>query len=673
LECAEVDNSARRRDYPCMAQSHPTQARSRALGALAVLVLALLISLVAFLGRGGCTSTVAFDRPVDEARPAGEVDVERAADRPAAFDVVAAIREPGPKRDAAAHALSPVRGLVVDAKTGEIVPHVEIVLSLDARTERIEVGEDGRFASTADFPSGPIRAVVHDEGAVVGEVQALHDAPTGKHEWRVAVPIGPTIPFASIDKVAARVDAWRARIVESALVPEIVAELEVVESGLVVRAPSLARPDREWSWKLIRPGNPPWIRYSRHEHERIPGVRSLLELREDTANRKGSFILKSTVGVHPAVDIDTRPFAKARLRLAREPANKNLPMRVVMYDTRDQPLPGAPTAPVFDEGFVDEKGEIEFTDLDGGTKHVIGWSREERLDQHVVVDPGPTDVFEVHATRADRGSRGRVKNRDLRWHLAETVHVLAKPAVAEGRMRGWMTTLERGWGLSGDVLSGVYGGIDAHVVMGEPANRRLTRSFREDLVDCRFDVEDNMSAEIAFGPAGSFFPTKSSSARDMLILFESLEFSWSAWSAGKQPIFGDQRNLKADAGGTRSAKLDFQPGWGVHLVLRAGAPTDIQSDLALWSDESLRRRTRSEDREGPSVEAAVLAAPPIVGVTLQVDGYDEAVSDAVGEIRLRRAFEPRQLTLVGRGWRLTALEHLPGKAPRYVAWLRRNP
>lgn len=69
----------------------------------------------------------------------------------------------------------------------------------------------------------------------------------------------------------------------------------------------------------------------------------------------------------------------------------------------------------------------------------------------------------------------------------------------------------------------------------------------------------------------------------------------------------------------------------------------------------------------------MLAAPPVPGVTLRIDGFDEGLSDADGELRIRRPFRPDRLTLIGRGWRLTALEKLPGSAPRYVAWLRRNP
>lgn len=670
MERLEFDNSGLRADYRGMATSNPTTVRSRALGALAVLVLALLISLMLFVGRAGCTSAVAFDRPTEDAAQPTDFGAALASGTNGSADVDATIADPRAKRDAAALAVGPVRGLVVDARTREIVPHVEVVLTLGPRTERILVGDDGRFASADEFPSGEIHAVVHDDGAVVGEARIEHDAMAGTNERRIEVSIGPTIPVASVDKVAVRVEAWRARIVESALFPEIVAELEVVESGLAVRTPSTARPDREWSWKSIRPGNPPWIRYPRHEHEPNSSVRSLLELRDDSANRKGSFILKSTVGVHPPVDVETLAFAKARLRLVRAPANEKLPMRVVVYDTRDDPLPGAPTAPVFDEGVVDDKGEIEFTDLDGGTKHVVGWSREERVDQHLVVPAGPLDFFDVPTKRAERGARTWVKNRGLPWYMADLIHVVAKPAVAAGRMRGWMTSIDRGGSFQGEA---VYAGIDAHVVLGEMSQRTFGGRLRDVFTVYRFDVDKHADAEICFGPTGSFFPAKSRGARDPLVLFEALQFSWSAWSEGKQPVFGTTQDFGEAADDTRAVKFDFEPGWGAHIVLRAGSPSDIRSDLALWTDEKMRNRSRSEDRDGPRVEAAVLAAPPVVGVTLQIDGYDEAVSDEAGEIRLRRAFEPRQLTLVGRGWRLTAFEHLPGKAPRYVAWLKRNP
>jgi len=657
-----------------MATSNPTTVRSRALGALAVLVLALLISLMLFVGRGGCTSAVAFDRATDEAAPmtSGFDAALASAAQTAVGDAGVAIADPRSKRDAAAPHLGPVRGLVVDEETHEIVPHVEVVLTLGARSERVVVGPDGRFAALDEFPSGEIHAVVHDDGAVVGEARLAHDATVGTNEWRLEVPIGPTIPLASIDKVAVRAEAWRARIVESALFAEIVAELEVVESGLAVRAPSPARPDREWSWRSIRPGNPAWIRYPRREHASIAGVRSLLELRDDTANRKGSLILKKTVGVHPAVDVDTLPFAKARLRLVRAAAHEKLPMRIVVYDTRDNPLPGAPTAPVFDEGVVDEKGEIEFTDLDGGTKHIVGWSREERVDQHLVVPAGPLDSFEVSVKRADR--QEALPPKDYAWprYISDTRHVVAKPIVAQGRMRGWLSTLDARSRVTPDQLRR-RGGVEARVVLGNYVSPRFGTSDRG-TITYRFEVDEERDAEIVFGPAGSLYPTGGWSARRPLVLPASMEFSWSAWAEGMQPVFGDHLDCRPGDDGKATTKLRFEPGWGVHLVLRAGTPEQITSDVGAWShlDSHVRAEVRP-DAENRSLEATVLAAPPVVGVTLQVDGYDEAVSDAAGEIRLRRAFEPRQLTLVGRGWRLTALEKLPGKAPRYVAWLRRNP
>ena len=657
-----------------MASSNPATVRSRALGALAVLVLALLISLALFVGRGGCTSAVAFDRPPDDA--AGPADFEREI----APQLAGAPGDAGPdlyasrsKRDAAAVALGPVRGIVRDDVTHEIVPFVEVELALGDRVELIAVGADGRFASPADFPSGQIVATVRDEGAEVSRSEILHEAARGTTDWSVEVPIGPTISLTSIDDRPIRAEAWRARIVESALAPEIVGELDVLESALVMRAPSGARPDREWSWRTLRPGNRPWIRYPRREHAPAVGVRAALELRDDVANRRGVAPLRATIGIHPAVEVDSVAFAKMRLRLVRAPEHEKLPMRVVVYDTRDEPLAGVLTAPVFDEGVVDDQGEIEFTDLEGGTKHVVGWSREERVDHHLVVSEGPSDFVPVPAKRTELCADGRVVNRELPWFAADRLYVVAKPAAAEDRMRGWLAKGEVENRFLREVIDTALGGIEGRVVLGDFLSSHFRESPTYQLAAYRFEAGPRTGAEILFGPSGSLFPSGGWSAERPLVLLERTDFSWSAWSEGQQPLFGSQVGDVDGTDETRRIELRFDPGWGAQIVLRAGSPNDIVDEPAMWSLERPRRQGRVQERAKAPSDAAVLAAPPVPGVTLRIDGLDEGLSDAVGELRIRRPFRPDRLTLVGRGWRLTALEKLPGTAPRYVAWLRRNP
>jgi hypothetical protein len=178
-----------------MAHSQPARARTLALGTLAVRGVALLISLGAFGGRGGCTSAIALDQDRSERERAPLELVGATAGR--ADDDTRSGRDA--QRGAAAVALGPIDGLVVDVTTHELVPFVELEFQQGERIDRITVGADARFVAPAEFPSGAVRAIVRDENVIVGEAVIEHDGLRGTHEWRIEVPIGPTIPVAAID------------------------------------------------------------------------------------------------------------------------------------------------------------------------------------------------------------------------------------------------------------------------------------------------------------------------------------------------------------------------------------------------------------------------------------------------------------------------------------------
>lgn len=653
-----------------MAHSQPHRLRTFALGSLSVVVLALLVSLMLFVGQGGCTSAVALDQPSTNENARAPLDLVGTPDR----EKSASSADAAGKRDAAVKAAAIVRGIVVDDITGELVPFVEVELKLGELLDRIVVGDDGAFASALDFPTGTLRATVRDETVPVGSFEIEHDGVRGTRDWRIAVPIGPTIRVSAIDDLPVPPETWRARIVESALAPEVVAEIVVVESGLALRAPSADLPDRTWSWRAFRAGPTPWIRYPHREHAPLPGVPPSLEVRDDTANKKGEVLFRSTIGIQDPVAVKTRAFGKARIRVERLPG-ATAPMRAVLFDTRDEPRMGSLTAPVFDEGEIGMSGEIEFAELEPGTKRLIAWSRDGRLDDRFVVQAGPSDVVEMResplaAKEAGNSTWTRVVSSKL-----AVAHVLATYPAAEGRMRPWMTSTSRSasnrFERVDEFRAANAEGIEIRVVGGGlPLERH---DFASDQV-FRFESDREVSAELVFGPVGQFFSSGGWPADRKFVLPYGLGFTWSAWAKGMQPVFGDQSDWKrSDDREVGITKVRFEPGWGAQIFLRAGDPETIARENWPWTDPRTRARSRSRDKEIDDISAAVLAAQPVPGVTLRIDGLDSAMSDAAGELRIVQYGLPVQLTLIGAGWRVTSLQKLPGDAPRYVAWLRRNP
>jgi hypothetical protein len=218
-----------------MARSHPTAARSLALGALAVLVLALLLSLLLFVGQGGCTPAVAFDRPIEEGAPPATPELVGAPD--AALPATdACAPEPAPPVTVRAGWL-PVDGYVFDERTRDPVPFVEVRVVHALGAELVAVGADARFVLPGGAPPGELTAIVVDEDVEVGRATTQRGGGGGTSRWPVAVPIGPTIPIAEIDRRPPHAESSRARLRENALPEGVIGQIEVEADGLTVRKP----------------------------------------------------------------------------------------------------------------------------------------------------------------------------------------------------------------------------------------------------------------------------------------------------------------------------------------------------------------------------------------------------------------------------------------------------
>jgi len=193
-----------------------TTGRWLTLGALGVFVLALILSLMLFLSDSGCTPAVAFDRPaVGKSPPPRPVELDSGVTTRTTISADEAEAGTQRRRDSALAPSSSVSGIVVDAVTHETVPYVDVELVLKNRHEVIAVGPDGAFVSTTSFPSGDLSAIVRDDGVEIGRASIVHVAERGTRGWRVEVPIGPTIPIATIDGLRYDPAVWRVRIRES--------------------------------------------------------------------------------------------------------------------------------------------------------------------------------------------------------------------------------------------------------------------------------------------------------------------------------------------------------------------------------------------------------------------------------------------------------------------------
>jgi len=642
-------------------------ARSRWLAGLAVLALALTLSLMLLLSDGGCTPAVAFDRTIAEEAPKRRpLELDSGVTTRTSSPAVATEEGTQRRRDPVLAPASSVSGIVTDVVTHEIVPYVEVELVLANRSERIAVGDDGAFASTTGFPSGELRAIVRDDVIEVGRASIAHGAERGTRGWRVEVPIGPTIHIATIDGLYYDPANWRARIRESALEEDVVGELDVGAEGLSLYAPSPALPDRAWSWARVRSGG--WARYARQEHPPIAGVRPRVQVRNDAENSDGRARLKSTIGAQPTLAVTTTRFGRIAVDIARTKDAK--PMRAVLFDLRDSTTSTAVGPPTFEELDVTSEGYVEFADLEPGRKQLIAWSQDELFEDRYVASRGSRLEAKLSPRKSRRTGSGALPRSTgdvpYGWSGASE-RLIASPSDASSRMRSWIQPIEDFDSSTSDFLrrstSDIRFRSSASVL--EPSHDFVqTKSVRHAIRMTLGLGGPSIAGRISFGPGGVLFPSKSHPADEPFELPESIYFTWSAWAEGMQPVFGTQREFVEQSDGTRVASVAVQRGSGFELLLRAGDPARIAQDPWPWPANA--------GGQDLAVLAA-LAAAPVPGVKVEIDTYAAGASDLDGSVRVSHPILPRRITLVGRGWRLCALDRLPGGEQRYVAWLRRNP
>lgn len=641
--------------------------RARWLAGLAVLALALTLSLMLLLSDGGCTPAVAFDRPiVEEAPQRRALELDSGVTTRTASQTVADENGSERRRDPILAPASSVSGIVTDIVTHEIVPEVEVELILANRSERIAVGADGAFASKAGFPSGEVRAIVRDDGIEVGRASIAHNAANGTRRWRVDVPIGPTIRIATIDGLYYDPTKWRVRIRESALEDDVVGELDVGAEGLSLYAPSAALPDRTWSWMRVRPGG--WARYARQEHPSATGLLTRVQVRNDAENGDGRAALKGTIGVQPTLAVTTTSFGRISVVIQRTKDTK--PMRAVLFDVRDSTTSTAVGPPTFEELDVTSAGHVEFADLEPGSKRLVAWSQDELAEDSYVAARGLTLEAKLSVRKPRRsGGAGipRLQSGAPYGWSGESERLIASPGDAAPRMRSWIRAVEDFDSFGTDLLYRSR----FEISFRSSASRLETSPLFVQPKTARYAIRlrfgtggSSVAGRIAFGPGGDVFPVKSHPADEWFELPEKLDFTWSAWAEGMQPVFGTQRDFVEQPDGTRVASVAVQRGSGFEILLRAGEPERIAKDPWPWPEKV--------DGQDMAVLAA-LAAAPVPGVKVEIDTYAAGASGLDGSVRIGHPILPQRITLVGRGWRLCALDRLSGGEQRYVAWLRRNP
>jgi hypothetical protein len=184
-------------------------------------------------------------------------------------------------------------------------------------------------------------------------------------------------------------------------------------------------------------------------------------------------------------------------------------------------------------------------------------------------------------------------------------------------------------------------------------------------------IESNLAAlrcSITAGPAGSLFTTERYSALNSWRLSPGNPAMFTAWYQGYMPVAVDEGDFMVQ-GDEAVAGVTFHPGWGVQLVFREGDPT-----AAATKGDAASKVGQPRDKRRPAEQIPPgFAAPPLPGVLVRSHGDKLGTSDANGSVLLGQTLMPDRLSLVAEGWRLAALERMPGAGSRWWVWMKRDP
>lgn|GEM_PF-3577964 len=562
-----------------------------------------------------------------------------------------------------------LRGRVLDAATGE--PWREVWVRLDGGGEGdlVRTTDTGHFIAEAELSGGPVEVRVGldpdgpwaQDQPVVLEHEPARAAEVA-HE--LAVPAGPSFTLDFLEQAAEEPERWEARLVEL--------------------GPGVRR--RPWSWRVLRAGDPPRLRYPRLEHAPEEAWRPFVELRLRQKDWFARAPVDRALGQHPEplplelvqgsvyggrlVDEGGRPVASAQLDL--------------------RPLGGGPL-PLLDDrprlAWSDAQGRFELGGpeqggyLEPGVHHLVVRSEgRETLRLDLELEAGDRSGHELRLREvaaelslpvAVRGPEGGpppevlVALDGLDLPLRRALHTRATdPALGLVRRAGL------GWAmLFEDLPAGRYR-VEVLGLDGRPYEPRS--------VEVRLPGDEGAAFAQVAGPAPRvlrFEPRAAGETAQPPEYFLRLAGEgwwspeatrvrrghgmgsvvpgagidrWRVWVAGCLPRWGRIDEL-AEPGGEALA-LELEAGWGAELLVLDASRGLPSPELDSWS-----------------LTAFAHQAAPVEGALVIADGRLVGQSDAAGRVRLELDALPERLEVWKDGWRARG----PGDGTEVLADLRR--
>jgi len=561
---------------------------------------------------------------------------------------------------------APVEGIVVNELTQEGVFELRVELSLGELSESVRTDGQGNFATEVAFPPGALSAAVFDEPpggpAGIGTFRREHlkDGMLGE-PWALEVGIGPSFLLDATSGASLGPD-FMARIVEASPEPRFAAVLDVHAGGFVLNrdAPVELGKHIENSWPEIpvRPGTPPWIRYS-SQHLKPPAEEVAREITLQVHGGGqwiGAAEILTTVGHYPhtigiplracgtvagsVIDTTETPVKEASVRLFSRGSGSELAIR---------------------ETKTNDGGAYNFADVDAGLYRLVvqpllhaGDERELRVEQGpnplptVILPPALVagdvagELFVAADTPHERPFLTLASAEGSSWRKVEVARVAARDE--HGTLYAFRFQ---------DVPSGEFDLAVGHLGLNKGLSnfwtpRKLRVYSPRDGIrfDCRapddpealvFRVTDAAGnsvahADVTFGPEGFLVGQYKLRGDRVFFLPRGVPLEWTVSARGYRPVRGNASAALRD-GDRRVVDVVLKRGWGATLHVLAAPDA---------SKLNRHRRTVYESElfwQATPVVARVYADGRIVGRT-----------DARGRIDLSLAHMPQKIRVEMPGW-----------------------
>lgn len=466
---------------------------------------------------------------------------------------------------------APIRGRILDRRTGEPVPNFEVSVELRRKEPvRLITNADGEYETPKTYKRtryslGLIDHARSPEPQGPDRARITHDPADPRSEVRIV--IGPAFALDLVDESGQPVadpESFDAFLYHDRPLAESLPEGQAAPRAPVRETDSVWTRFRDRRAEVLLSGGPWWLEVRSLDGLRAGGIR-IAKLENDPEPLRIA-IGSSAVLEGRLVDAAGSALSKAALRLRRTPDAAWHERRFTEDDGTFRFASLEPGSWQLELCDPRARGMTWSFDLAGGRVHAAGDLSFERLEAGGILRgrlTSKTALYEadgelvLEATDKELFQKPR---HTLDWSLLDSGQLVADIAIevpAADRYRLRLLTLDRfDWGVIGETD-----------LQQEPFAIVLddrTQDLRFEIIDATTrEPLENAELAVSLGLYNDWFDGASADLEDIPKSVRDDAFSWCVTAEGYRPRFGDLSPFPAEnEDGLRVLELALEPGWG---------------------------------------------------------------------------------------------------------------